>query len=150
MKRKSLATMECPVAQTLERVGDRWTMLILRDAMKGKTRFDEFQRSMNVAPNILTGRLSNLVESGFLVRRRYSEHPPRDEYVLTDIGRDFQSVVQAMIGFGNRNFSETSGSVAFVDTETGREADPITVDRHTGEAISLPRFVLRSNEPQVQ
>jgi DNA-binding HxlR family transcriptional regulator len=118
--------------------------------MKGKTRFDEFQRSMNVAPNILTGRLSNLVESGFLVRRRYSEHPPRDEYVLTDIGRDFQSVVQAMIGFGNRNFSETSGSVTFVDTETGREADPITVDRHTGEAISLPRFVLRSNEPQVQ
>jgi DNA-binding HxlR family transcriptional regulator len=148
VKRKSLATMECPIAQTLERVGDKWSILILRDAMKGKTRFDEFQRSMDIAPNILTGRLSNLVDSGFLARRRYSEHPPRDEYVLTDIGRDFQSVVQAMVGFGNRNFSEASGSVSFVDTQTGREADPITVDRHTGEAIALPRFVLRSEQAQ--
>ncbi|WP_413711725.1 winged helix-turn-helix transcriptional regulator [Rhizobium sp. Rhizsp82] len=148
MRRKSLATVKCPIAQTLERVGDQWSILILRDALKGASRFDEFQRSLDIAPNILTGRLNNLVEAGFLVRQRYSNHPPRDEYLLTERGQDFQGVIQAIVGFGNRHFRDESGHVAFIDTDTGREADPVTVDRHTGELIREPRFSFRADEEQ--
>src|SRR6185437_16274240 len=81
MRRKSFATMQCPIARGLERVGEWWSILILRDAFHGLTRFDQFQKSLDIAPNMLTRRLNALVESGLLERRLYSERPPRDEYV---------------------------------------------------------------------
>ena len=81
MQRKSFGDMTCPIARGLERVGEWWSMLILRDAFAGMTRFDEFQNSLGIAPNMLTRRLRRLVEAGLLERRRYSERPPRDEYV---------------------------------------------------------------------
>jgi DNA-binding HxlR family transcriptional regulator len=105
MRNPKLASSICPVARTLSRVGDAWSLLILRDAFLGRTRFDEFRTSLGVAPNILADRLSRLVEAGFLERRRYSERPPRDEYVLTDRGRDFKPVMDALYGFGERNFA---------------------------------------------
>jgi DNA-binding HxlR family transcriptional regulator len=83
MQRKSFGRMSCPIARSLERVGEWWSILILRDALHGLTRFDQFQKSLGIAPNMLTRRLSALVDAGLLVRRRYSERPPRDEYVLT-------------------------------------------------------------------
>ena len=83
MRRKSFGNMQCPIARSLERVGEWWSILILRDASLGLTRFDEFQESLGIAPNILTRRLKALVEAGLLERRRYSERPPRDEYVLS-------------------------------------------------------------------
>ena len=98
MQRKSFGDMQCPIARSLERVGEWWSILILRDAFHGLTRFDEFQKSLDIAPNILTRRLAALVESGLLERRRYSERPPRDEYILTDLGRDFRPVMQALLG----------------------------------------------------
>ncbi len=85
--------MACPIARSLERVGEWWSMLIMRDALHGMRRFDEFQKSLGIAPNMLTRRLSALVETGLLERRRYSEHPPRDEYVPTARGRDFLPVL---------------------------------------------------------
>ncbi len=89
MSKKDFAEMPCPVARSLGRVGEWWTILILRDAFHGLTRFEQFQKSLGIAPNMLTRRLNALVEDGFLERRRYSEHPPRYEYVLTALGRDF-------------------------------------------------------------
>ena len=86
MQRKSFGNMQCPIARSLERVGEWWSILILRDAFHGLTRFDQFQKSLGIAPNMLTRRLNGLVEAGLLERRRYSEHPPRDEYVLTERG----------------------------------------------------------------
>ena len=80
MRRKSFGDMACPIARGLERVGEWWSILILRDAFAGMTRFDEFQKSLGIAPNMLTRRLNALVEAGLLERRRYSEQPPRDEY----------------------------------------------------------------------
>ena len=100
MQRKSFADMPCPIARSLERVGEWWSMLILRDAFGGTTRFDDFQQSLGIAPNMLTRRLAALVEAGLLERRRYSERPPRDEYVLTERGRDFQPVLVALVAFG--------------------------------------------------
>jgi DNA-binding HxlR family transcriptional regulator len=92
----------CPVARTVARVGDAWSLMVLRDAFLGRTRFDEFRVSLGVAPNILAERLERLVGAGLLERRRYSERPPRDEYVLTEMGRDFQPVIDALKAFGDR------------------------------------------------
>src|SRR6218665_1628694 len=104
MSSSERACSPCPVARTLARIGDGWTFLILRDAGFGLTRFDQFEKSLGVAPNILTKRLAGLVESGLLEKRRYSERPPRYEYVLTALGRDFQPVLTALMAFGNRHF----------------------------------------------
>src|ERR1700709_1659948 len=98
MQRKSFGDLQCPIARSLDRVGEGWRILLLRDAFHGLNRFDEFQKSLDIAPNILTRRLAALVESGLLERRRYSERPPRDEYILTDLGRDFRPVMQALLG----------------------------------------------------
>ena len=104
MRRKSFADDRCPVARTLDRVGDPWSILILRDAGFGKTRFDEFEESLGIASNMLSRRLASLVEAGMLERHRYSERPPRDEYVLTPQGRDFQPVLSAFKAYGDKHF----------------------------------------------
>src|SRR5580704_16072998 len=104
MQRKSFGNMQCPIARSLERVGEWWSMLILRDAFHGFTRFDEFQTSLGIAPNMLARRLSALVAAGLLEKRRYSERPPRDEYVLTARGKDFRPVIVALLAFGNKHF----------------------------------------------
>jgi DNA-binding HxlR family transcriptional regulator len=90
----------CPIARSLERVGEWWIILIIRDALHGFARFDEFQKSLNIAPDMLTRRLSGLVDTGLLERRRYSQRPPRYEYILTERGRDFRAVLMAMICLG--------------------------------------------------
>src|SRR5262249_23722181 len=127
MKRKSLGDMQCPIARSLERVGEWWSILILRDAFLGLTRFDQFQKSLKIAPNILSRRLNALVEAGLLERRRYSERPPRDEYVLTERGQDFRPVLWSLIAWGNRHFAPEGPSVQVVDAETGAPADPVLV-----------------------
>src|SRR3954453_8998087 len=140
MQRKSFGSMSCPIARSLERVGEWWSILILRDAFRGLTRFDQFQKSLDIAPNMLTRRLNALVESGLLERRRYSERPPRDEYVLTACGRDFQPVLWALLAWGNTHFAPEGASVVVVDSETGIDADPVLVDRVSGRPLAEPAF----------
>ncbi len=140
MQRKSFGSMTCPIARSLERVGEWWSILILRDAFRGLTRFDQFQKSLDIAPNILTRRLNALVESGLLERRAYCEHPPRYEYVLTERGRDFRPVLWALLAWGNRHFAPEGPTVVVVDTETGERADPVLVDRRTGKVMAEPEF----------
>jgi DNA-binding HxlR family transcriptional regulator len=131
---------QCPVARSVARVGDEWSVLILRDALYGLTRFDEFQKSLGIAPNILTRRLASLTEAGMLERNQYSEHPPRYEYRLTEIGRDFRTVVLAMVAWGNRHFAHEGLSMMIVDAKTGEAADPILVDRISGRPLISPEF----------
>lgn len=131
---------QCPIARSLERVGDEWSVLILRDALYGLTRFDEFQKSLGIAPNILTRRLAALVEAGMLERTQYSEHPPRYEYRLTEAGRDFRTVMLAMLAWGNRHFAHEGLATMVVDVETGEIADPIVVDRKSGRPLIGPHF----------
>jgi DNA-binding HxlR family transcriptional regulator len=124
----------CLIARSLALVGDAWSMLILRDAHAGLTRFDEFRKSLGIAPTILTRRLSALTEEGLLEKRRYSERPPRDEYVLTTAGRDFLPVLFAIGAWGRKH--RGGGQVTrFFDAETGTEIDPVTIDRSTGAPI---------------
>ena len=134
--------MQCPIARSLERVGEWWSILILRDALHGLTRFDEFQKSLGIAPNMLTRRLNALVESGLLERRRYSEHPPRDEYVPTERGRDFRPVLLALLAWGNKHLAPEGASILLADMETGAIADPVLVDRPTGRPVNAPPYRL--------
>jgi DNA-binding HxlR family transcriptional regulator len=142
MQKTSFAEMDCAIARSLGRVGEWWSILILRDAVAGMTRFDEFQKSLKIAPNILTRRLSALVDGGLLERRRYSEKPPRDDYVLTERGRDFRPVLLTLLAFGNRHFAPEGASVLIANTRTGAAADPILVDRLTGLPLDSPEFAL--------
>jgi DNA-binding HxlR family transcriptional regulator len=142
MQRKNFGNMQCPVARSLERVGEWWSILILRDAVYGLKRFDEFQKSLEIAPNMLTRRLNALVKGGLLKRQRYSEKPPRYEYVLTDRGRDFRPVLLSLLAWGNKHFAPEGASVLLTDTETGAIAEPVIVDRVTGRPIPGPGFSL--------
>jgi DNA-binding HxlR family transcriptional regulator len=140
MRRKSFGNMQCPIARSLERVGEWWSILILRDAFHGLTRFDQFQESLGIAPNMLARRLKALVAAGLLERRRYSAHPPRDEYVLTAAGRDFRPVLWALLAWGNKHFAPEGKSVVIVDSRTGEEAEPLLVDRKSGRPLVAPAF----------
>jgi DNA-binding HxlR family transcriptional regulator len=142
MKRKSLGKMQCPVARSLERVGEWWSMLIIRDALHGLTRFDQFEESLGIAPNMLARRLGALVKAGILEKRRYSERPPRYEYVLTERGRDFQPVIVAIQAWGNKHFAPEGASVLLVHAKTGVVADPVMVDRKTGRPLTQPEYVM--------
>jgi DNA-binding HxlR family transcriptional regulator len=140
MQRTDFSSMSCPVARGLDQVGEWWSILILRDAYYGVTRFDEFRERLGIAPNMLTRRLKRLVEVGMLERRRYSEHPPRYEYVLTHRGRDFRSVVLAFFAWGNRHFADEGKSLTLIDTVTGKEVDPVLVDPATGNVVEGLRY----------
>ena len=137
MQRTSFGEMQCPIARSLERVGEWWSILILRDALYGMTRFDEFQRSLGVAPTILTRRLKALVEAGMLERRPYQARPVRYEYVLTERGRDFRPVILNLIAWGNRHFAPEGTSVDMEDARTGLAVDPGFVERGTDRPVPL-------------
>src|SRR5262249_11695444 len=141
VQRKSFDKMQCPIARGLERVGEWWSILILRDAFQGLTRFDQFQKSLGIAPNMLTRRLNSLVEAGLLERRRYSEQPPRDESLLTACGRDFRPVIWALLAWGNRQFAPEGKSVIIVDQETGAEVEPVLVDGRSGKLFDDGSFM---------
>lgn len=119
----------------LARVGDAWSMLILRDASLGMTRFDQFRTSLGIAPNILTRRLRALTADGLLDKRRYSERPPRDEYLLTEAGRDFLPVLHVIGEWARRHHG--GGEVSrLVDAGTGAPVRPVVIDGETGAPIA--------------
>jgi DNA-binding HxlR family transcriptional regulator len=92
----------CPVARVTDLIGDPWTPLLLRDAMFGVRRFEDFHRHQGIGRNTLTTRLRRLVEAGVLETRLYQDYPPRKEYLLTDKGRELFGVVAAMLAWGER------------------------------------------------
>jgi DNA-binding HxlR family transcriptional regulator len=102
MERKSFENMACSVAQCLEVVGEWWSMLLIRDAFLGVRRFDEFHERLGISRNVLTQRLTKLVEEGVLQKQPYQQNPPRYEYLLTDKGRDLWPVLTSMRQWGDR------------------------------------------------
>ena len=135
MDTEKLSSGICAIARSLAHVGDAWSALILRDAYAGMTQFDQFRTSLGIAPNILSRRLKALTEVGVLEKRRYSERPPRDEYVLTQAGRDFLPILAAMAEWGRRYNGE--GRLSYlVDDETGCRVHAVVVDESTGKPLS--------------
>lgn len=98
--------MHCSVARTLDVIGDWWTPLILRDVFTGLTKFDEIQADLGISRKVLTQRLESLVEHRVLQRVAYQEHPPRHDYLPTEMGLDLLPVLMAMIAFGDKWLSE--------------------------------------------
>ncbi|WP_025129931.1 helix-turn-helix domain-containing protein [Pseudomonas sp. PH1b] len=137
MQRKSLLDAECPIARGLERVGEWWSILIMRDALHGLRRFDEFSRSLDIAPNMLTRRLNSLVEAGLLERQAYSQRPLRYEYVPTAKGEDFRGVLMAFVAWGNRHFAPEGESVQIVERKSGRPVQAVMVEIASGDRVPL-------------
>lgn len=142
---KNSLDQPCLIARSLALVGDAWSMLIMRDAHAGLTRFDDFRKSLGIAPTILTKRLSTLTDEGLLEKHRYSERPPRDEYLLTESGRDFLPVLFAIGAWGRKH--RGGGKVTrFFDAELGSEIDPVIIDRQTGAPIGTRPIRVASPE----
>ncbi|MBT1632007.1 winged helix-turn-helix transcriptional regulator [Curtobacterium flaccumfaciens] len=123
----------CPIARSLDVLGEKWTLMIVRDAVGGSTRFSQFQQSLGIPREVLTARLVSLVDGGVLERTTYKPEGARarEEYVLTDAGRDLSLVLLALGGWADRHRpSERASDLRFVDAETGEavEAAAVTVD----------------------
>jgi DNA-binding HxlR family transcriptional regulator len=103
MKRKSMQDSVCSVARTLDVIGDWWSLLIVRDALNGLTRFGEFQKNLGIAKNMLTQRLKQLVDQGILENRPAADGSAWNEYVLTDKGRELQTVLVALSQWGGEH-----------------------------------------------
>jgi len=106
MLKRDYEGQNCSIARALEIVGERWTLLIIRDAFLGRRRFEEFHESLGIARNVLTDRLNRLVEEGILDRVRYSERPERFEYRLTPKGRDLQIALAGLRQWGDTYLSD--------------------------------------------
>jgi DNA-binding HxlR family transcriptional regulator len=135
VERKSFADMHCSVAQCLEVVGEWWSMLIVRDAFLGVTRFDDFQERLGISRNILNQRLGRLVETGVLVKRQYSEHPPRYDYHLTQKGRDLWPVLTAMRQWGDRYAAPDGPPLRIRHKRCGKLTTAIMVCSACGEPL---------------
>jgi len=121
MERKSFADMDCSVAQCLEVIGEWWTMLIVRDAFLGVTRFEDFQRRLGISRNILQQRLTKLTDQGVLVRVPYSEHPPRDDYRLSAKGRDLWPILTTMRQWGDWYAARSGPPIVLEHLSCGEE-----------------------------
>jgi DNA-binding HxlR family transcriptional regulator len=146
MERKSFADMECSVAQCLEVVGEWWSMLVVRDAFLGVTRFDAFQQRLGISRNILQQRLTRLVDAGVLRREPYSEHPLRYDYRLTDKGRDLWPVLTALRQWGDRYSAPEGPPLVVTHKQCGSSADVVLVCGSCGEPVG-PRDVRATSRP---
>src|SRR6185437_5691411 len=111
---EAYAEKNCSIAKPLAFLGERWTVLVLRDLFLRRRRFDEFQSSLGVATNVLSARLATLTEEGIVERRRYSEHPERFEYVMTEKGRDLHRILLNMLAGGDRYTAEDGAPLEVV------------------------------------
>ncbi len=136
----------CSVARTLEVVGERWTLLIVRDVLNGTNRFDGLLRSLGIARNVLSDRLNRLVEHGVLVRVPYRERPLRMEYRPTDSGRELAVVVVAMMQWGDRHANGgASPPRAALHSTCDHEVTARLVCDHCARTAPVTEIVTRPN-----
>jgi DNA-binding HxlR family transcriptional regulator len=133
--KRDYESQNCSVARTLELVGERWTLLIVRDAFLGVRRFEDFQRSLGVARNVLSDRLARLVEAGILERRRYQERPERFEYRLTEKGRELRTALVALMRWGDKHLAPAGPPRIVEHVGCGGNAVPTLVCDECGAAL---------------
>ena len=148
MRRKSLDEMSCSIAKALDVVGDPWTLLILRDALLGVTRFEDFSRRLGIPRATLNARLDQLCDRDVLERRVYQARPKRSEYVLTEKGRALRPTVVTMMLWGDRWARVDDPPTILVDAESGRVLEPVLVDRESG--VPLDDLAVRAVGPVVE
>jgi len=137
MARKSLEHLECAVANTVEMVNDSWTILILRDAFLGVRRFDEFVNDLGIARNVLADRLERLVANGMLEVFPYQERPLRNEYRLTEQGKDLFDVLMTLWSYGER-WKPPPGDhrQKVIHVKCGKEAQAVAHCANCGERLN--------------
>jgi DNA-binding HxlR family transcriptional regulator len=134
----------CSIAAALAIVGERWTLLIMREVLLGHRRFAEITREVGVAPNILSDRLQVLVEQGLLERKLYSERPESYEYIPTSKGVDLSPTLVALMQWGDRHAAPAAGPPrVHVHTSCGHDANPRLHCSHCGEAIESSQLRVR-------
>lgn len=128
MRWQELEDEPCSVARSLAVVGDRWTLLLLRDCFLGVRRFEQFQERLGITRHLLAARLKSLVAEGILIKRAYQQAPVRHEYRLTEAGRDLYPVLMALIAWGNRHRAGSKGRpVLHVHEACGQTFDAVMV-----------------------
>jgi DNA-binding HxlR family transcriptional regulator len=135
---RTYESQTCSVARTLELVGERWTLLIIRDAFLGVRRFGDFAERLGVARNVLQDRLERLVETGILEKVPYQERPLRHEYRLTDMGRDLWPSIVALLQFGDKHLAAEAGPpMLLLHRGCGGELDDRRMCRVCGAEVEL-------------
>jgi DNA-binding HxlR family transcriptional regulator len=135
MERKSFSDMHCSVAQCLEIVGEWWSLLIVRDAFLGVTRFDDFQERLGISRNVLNQRLAGLVEAGVFVKVPYSQHPPRYDYRLSERGRDLWPVLTTMRQWGDKHAAPDGPPLELIHKDCGEISQARLICSACGEPI---------------
>jgi DNA-binding HxlR family transcriptional regulator len=145
VKRNSLAHDECPIARALDAIGDWWSLLIIRDAMLGRRRFGEFQKSLGLAKNILTTRLRALVDRGILELAPASDGSAYQEYVLTPKGRGIFPILVALRQW-SEEFDEHPEEITtlLVDRDRGRPVQKLKLHAWDGRLLALSDTTLQS------
>jgi len=133
----------CSIARTLEVVGERWTLLILRDALRGTRRFADFQSGLGVARNILSARLARLCDEGLMERRVYQERPVREEYLLTAKGRDLGPVLHELLRWGDRHAAPDGPPLVLVHAACGHDLATTPVCDACGEPVGADDVIWR-------
>lgn len=148
-KRKSLQNDDCPVARAVDLVGDRWSMLIIRDAMDGISRFGDFQRNLGVARNILSDRLGALVQDGVLAVQPASDGSAYQEYVLTAKGESLFPAIVALRQWGERHlFAPGEAHSTLVDKASGKRVAPMQPHDHQGNVLKATQAVVKKLAPK--
>ena len=139
MLQHTYPTQTCSIARTLEVVGERWSLLVLRDALFGRRRFDEFQAGLGIASNVLAARLARLCGEGLLERRLYQTRPERHEYLLTEKGRDLAPALLMIMKWGDRYYPNPGGPprVAVHAGDCGGELDDQLTCRRCGQMVGF-------------
>jgi DNA-binding HxlR family transcriptional regulator len=144
MPYRPFTEQNCSIASALSIVGERWSLLVMREALLGRRRFAEMKRNLGVASNILTDRLDVLVEHGLLERRLYQEHPESYEYVPTRKGLDLNPTILALMSWGDRYSAPAAGPPRVpVHTKCGHDASPELHCGHCGEPLHTTELQVR-------
>jgi DNA-binding HxlR family transcriptional regulator len=137
MLNRTYDSQNCSVARALEIVGERWSLLIVRDVMLGYRRFDEIQERLGVARNVLAARLERLTEEGVLEKERYQERPARYEYHLTEKGRDLWPVLVGLLSWGDRYLAQDGPPVLLEHRGCGGRIDDRRICERCGAELDL-------------
>ncbi len=144
MKWEDIGSEVCSVARSLSVIGDRWTMLVLREAFLGVRRFADFEEHLGAARNILTDRLQKLVDHGVLERRKYQDKPERFEYRLTEKGLDLYPVIMSLVAWGDRWMDDGRGRpLEHIHNDCGDVMAPAQVCSECGEPIHAKNVHVR-------
>ncbi|WP_132860737.1 winged helix-turn-helix transcriptional regulator [Shimia isoporae] len=147
MKWNELSDEACPVARAMSVVGDRWTLLILRDCLFGIRKFDDIQRRLGITRHVLAERLKKLETAGLLERRPYQERPVRHEYVPTRAAKDFIPVMQTMIAWADAHLTtDKAPPYRILNRETRDPIAPKVIDANTGTEITSSSIWVESND----